>query len=224
MSIKPKGIVAKVHALQGRVATLIKDKTNPHFKYQYVSAQRVNEAAKAAMADLGIVAVLNTKLEMVVGPLVLVSAELALLDADDAGQSIKFSAVGSGTDTGDKGAAKAVTMATKYATIAALFGATEDDPEADGKTDKPAPSTEARKDKPPAEKQPQGEPVAVVITSVLDRPERVGRRPFVVETAEGIFQNFDRKVVDGVIEGSIVIYRVGKFGKDIVEVKNKEAK
>lgn len=127
-------ITKKLLDLQGRVGTMTKDKTNPHFKYQYVSAQAVNEIVKPILQELGLVVIANTERSESQGGLVIATTTLTLIDVES-GEQLTFSSVGGGTDSGDKAPMKAATAAQKYATIALVFGATQDDPEADAKTD-----------------------------------------------------------------------------------------
>lgn len=236
----PDGIFKKVLALQEAVQQFKKDASNSHFKYSYSSAEGVNERIKAELVKQGIVAQLQVEATMVVGNVLVATAHLRLIDPID-GSSLTFKSIGSGTDNGDKHAMKAATAAQKYATIAAVFGSTSDDPEADSSTDKPKPSSVARKDnsvygggpKAPAARQAQqsqlqdkaltDETFAVVITDIKGYPDRVGRQPFKIDTEQGTFQNFDRKVIDSIDSGSIVVYKVTKYGNDIIEVKNGEA-
>jgi hypothetical protein len=224
-----RGILKKVLELQKRTGTLKKDKINSHFKYGFASAQGVNEYIKPLLAELGIVAQLQTVLENVTGNLVISSSTLTLIDPDD-GSEMHFQGIGSGTDSGDKMAMKSACASSKYATIAALFAASGDDPELDPATDKPAPSTKPGSASVGVVKQPartlQGEPVpgetiAAVVNS-FEEITRNGKQPFKINTDQGIFQSFDRKVLERIKAGSIVIYRVGRWGNDVVEVKNKD--
>lgn len=231
-----EGIYKKVLALQERVAQFRKDKQNPHFKYAYASATGVNDAIKPVLTELGIVAQLEVDQAGIVNNVVIAKATLRLIDTAD-GSSLSFSSLGSGTDSGDKHAMKAATAAQKYATIAAVFGATNDDPEADEKTDAPK-ALVARKDtsvygKDGAEARqaqqrnlqdqafaPAG-PVAVVI-GMVEEATRTGKGPFKIPTDQGIFQTFDTKVKEKVTPGAIVIYEKNKFGNQIIEVKAKD--
>lgn len=138
------GIVRKVLMLQSLVATFVKDAKNSHFKYQFASATSINESVKPILAKLGLVALVRTTVEDVTpAGLVVSKTDLTLLDADgdwsggeiDGVNSITFTSIGSGIDSGDKAAMKAATASQKYATIAAVYGATADDPEADARTD-----------------------------------------------------------------------------------------
>jgi hypothetical protein len=218
------GIHKKVLELQKRVGVLKKDATNAHFKYNYASALSVNETVKALLSELGIVAQLSTVIENVTGDLVVASSALTLIDPED-GSEMSFQGIGSGKESTGKAAMLACTASSKYATIAAVFGATGDDPEA--ADDKPQPSTKPGSAsvgiiKPPPAQQPaQGETIAAVVNS-FEEITRNGKQPFKINTDQGIFQSFDRKVLERIKAGSIVIYRVGRWGNDVVEVKNKD--
>lgn len=215
------GVYKKVQQLQREIGQFAKDKKNPHFKYAYASAEGVNDTIKPLLDKIGLVAQLQVRVapEQPVPGVVVAEADLILIDAED-GSQLLFSSIGSGTDTGDKHAMKAATAASKYATIAAVFGSSTDDPEADKATD--APRAEQPK-KPAAEpSEPIGSEVAVVVKEVSSGPSRAGRGPYKVVTTEGTFQSFDEPIAKKIQPGSIVIYKVSKFGKDILEVKNQD--
>jgi hypothetical protein len=128
------GLLHKVFELQRRVGTFTKDKENPHFHYKYTSAQSVSELVGPILTELGLIARTDTEYVGVVGSCVIARATLSLIDVLT-GESMQFSSLGGGSDSQDKGPMKANTAALKYATVLAVFGATGDDPEADGKTD-----------------------------------------------------------------------------------------
>lgn len=217
--------------LQKEVAQFRKDKQNPFHKYGYASATGVNDAIKDKLTELEIVAQLQIEHTGTIAEKVLIAtATLTLIDPDD-GSFMEFQSIGSGTDAGDKHAMKAATAAQKYATIAAVFGATNDDPEADAKVDDKsvygAGGKEARQEmlgqlqeKVVAEKEKLANPdaIGVMITEVKGEPKRVGRGPYKLETAEGTFQSFDKATVDKISVGRSVVYKVTKYGNDIIEV------
>lgn len=223
------GIQKKVLELQKRVTQFGKDKTNTFHKYAYASAEGVNDKIKPVLLELGIVSQLDVSVTGVtVEGMVIAKATLILTDTED-GSSMTFGSIGSGIDNGDKGAMKAATAASKYATIAAVFGSTGDDPEADSSTDSRRATTTAKdsnvvtfKGKGNAAPEVDNTPVAVVITTVDGPATRSGRQPFKIKTAEGEFQSWDKKLTDLVVTGAIVIYKVGRFGNDIIEVKGKD--
>lgn len=214
------GIYKKVQQLQNEIGQFTKDKKNAHFKYSYASAEGVNDHIKPLLNKLGLVAQLQVRVAPMqpVSGVVVAEADLVLIDAED-GTEMTFSSIGSGTDNGDKHAMKAATAASKYATIAAVFGSSTDDPEGDKDTDAPKAAPTARTTS--AVSGPVaavGEHGAVEVTK-LNGVSRVGRGPFKVETAEGTFNTFDEPTAKKVVPGAIVIYKTSKFGNDIVEVK-----
>ena len=66
--------------------------------------------------------------------LVTVKAVITLVDTES-GESVVVTGIGSGQDGGDKAVMKAQTAAIKYAYMLSLAISTNDDPEADSKTD-----------------------------------------------------------------------------------------
>ncbi len=134
LSAKGTGIFQKVFELQAKVGTFRKDKQNSFHKYNYASATSVSEETGRALTELGLIANVRTAIHSVVADTVYAETTLTLIDAET-GEQMVFSSIGSGQDKGDKSAMKAATASVKYATIAAVFGATDDDPEADTKTD-----------------------------------------------------------------------------------------
>lgn len=63
-----------------------------------------------------------------------VKIDIMLIDAES-GESVSFSGIGTGQDSGDKAVMKAQTAAIKYAYLLSMAISTGDDPEADTKTD-----------------------------------------------------------------------------------------
>jgi len=208
-------IQEKVLKLQKEVAQFRKDKQNPHFKYGYASATGVNDVIKDKLVELEILAQLQVEHTGTMGNVLIATATLSLIDPSD-GTFMEFQSIGSGTDSGDKHAMKAATAAQKYASIAAVFGASNDDPEADAAVDKPAPKLVAAKDKEP--ESAQGVDTQAVTINEAEAATRTGRQPFKVNTDQGIFQSFDSKLTDKVKAGATVVFRKTKYGNDIVEV------
>jgi hypothetical protein len=63
-----------------------------------------------------------------------VKIDITLIDVDS-GESVSFSGIGTGQDSGDKSVMKAQTAAIKYAYLLSMAISTGDDPEADNRTD-----------------------------------------------------------------------------------------
>lgn len=140
-----------------------KDKRNTAQSYNYVSDQAVTSRAMSALAAEG-VAVTDVRTEVLRHeeiPTRNGSARYVLLSVtvqfSDGTAAVSFQAVGSGMDSGDKAAMKAMTAARKYALLLGLGIASGDDPEADERTDAataattPAQPPQAPR---PAEKKP----------------------------------------------------------------------
>ncbi|NTW04555.1 MAG: hypothetical protein HGA27_00370 [Peptococcaceae bacterium] len=137
-------IAEKLVQVMDECAYVQKDSENKEQKYKYVSAaavlDKVNTAlVKAKLASIPEFTVISEKEKATsrggIWQLVTVQCKLQIIDADS-GESVTVISLGTGTDPGDKAAAKAQTMALKYAWLTALNIETGDDPEADDKTDK----------------------------------------------------------------------------------------
>lgn len=157
-----KTIAHKLSQVSRDCAYIEKKGTNVAQKYSYVTAADVIAKANESMARNGLVAttgftLISQKSRITkTGSLerhAIVQAQMVITDMDDMRNTVTVTALGSGSDYGDKAIMKAQTAAMKYAWIAALNIATGDDPEADERTD-----TEARPAKRPAQALP-GKPV-----------------------------------------------------------------
>lgn len=120
-----------------------KNGTNEFHKYKYATAADVLEKVNASLTKHGLASVVTPNLLSVqeittakgnIERLATVEVTIMLIDSES-GESLTLKGLGSGQDAGDKALAKAQTMALKYAYLASLAIATNDDPEADSKTD-----------------------------------------------------------------------------------------
>lgn len=129
-----------------------KNGTNSFHQYKYATATDVLEKVNSSLTKHGLASVVIPNLLSMqqvttakgnVEQLATVEVTVTLIDADS-GETLTLKGLGSGQDSGDKSVAKSQTMALKYAYLASLAIATNDDPEADLHTDevmqsKPAP-------------------------------------------------------------------------------------
>ena len=122
---------------------VVKNGTNEFHKYKYVTATDVLEKVNASLTKHGLASVVTPNLLSVqevttakgnIERLATVEVTIMLIDSES-GESLTLKGIGSGQDPSDKALAKAQTMATKYAYLSSLAIATNDDPEADSKTD-----------------------------------------------------------------------------------------
>ena len=120
-----------------------KNGTNEFHKYKYATAADVLEKVNASLTKHSLASVVTPNLLSVqevttakgnIERLATVEVTIMLIDSES-GESLTLKGLGSGQDAGDKALAKAQTMALKYAYLASLAIATNDDPEADSKTD-----------------------------------------------------------------------------------------
>ena len=137
-----------------------KNGSNDFHRYKYATAADVLEKVNASLTKHGLATVvtpniLNTQqVSTAKGNaenLVTVEVVVTLIDPDS-GETLTIKGLGSGQDAGDKAVAKAQTMAIKYAYLNSLAIATNDDPEADLRTDEVTqpPPVPVRNKNPPA--------------------------------------------------------------------------
>ena len=136
------GIGQKLLAVMETCRYMPKDGHNSYQNYDYTTAAGLNAKVNAALGEQGLytqskVTLLNSRdVTTAKGnqeKYVEVQIEITITDSEDEG-SVTFSAIGSGQDAGDKAAAKAQSMAMKYAYITGLCIAMADDPEEDSNT------------------------------------------------------------------------------------------
>ena len=120
-----------------------KNGTNDFHKYKYATAADVLEKVNASLTKHGLASVVTPNLLNMqqvttakgnVEQLATVEVSVTLIDAES-GETLMLKGLGSGQDSGDKSVAKAQTMGLKYCYLNSLAIATNDDPEADSKTD-----------------------------------------------------------------------------------------
>ena len=120
-----------------------KNGTNDFHKYKYATAADVLEKVNASLTKHGLASVVTPNLLSMqavttakgnVEQLATVEVVITLIDSES-GETLTLKGLGSGQDAGDKAVAKSQTMAMKYAYLNSLAIATNDDTEADSKTD-----------------------------------------------------------------------------------------
>ncbi len=138
-----KNIAAKLVKVMEDCAAVQKNGTNDFHHYKYATSadvlEKVNQSlVKNKVASIVLPEVIDSS-EVLTGKgnteqLVTVKVAITLIDTDS-GESIVLAGIGSGQDGGDKAVMKAQTAAIKYAYMLNLAINTNDDPEADPKTD-----------------------------------------------------------------------------------------
>jgi len=133
------GLAAKLVQVMGSVATVPKRGHNTFHNYDYAMEADVSEAVRRAMVEARVVMIPSlldireremTTRQQKTEIVTTVIMRYLIIDADT-GATLEFHMPGSGQDPGDKGLAKAITAATKYAQLKAFQLSTGDDPEAD---------------------------------------------------------------------------------------------
>lgn len=141
-----KNIAAKLVKVMEACNSVKKNGVNDFHHYKYATSADVLEKVNASLV--------NHRLASIVLPEVLCSSEvltnkgnaehlvtvkvsITLVDTES-GEQITLTGIGSGQDGGDKAVMKAQTAAIKYAYMLSLAISTNDDPEADRRTDEGA--------------------------------------------------------------------------------------
>ena len=136
-------IASKLIQVMAECSQIPKNGVNDFHHYKYATSADVLEKVNSALV--------KHKLASVVTPEVLQASEvlnskgnaeqrvtvrvaITLVDAES-GESVLLVGLGSGQDVGDKAVMKAQTAAIKYAYLMSLAISTNDDPEADSRTD-----------------------------------------------------------------------------------------
>ena len=136
-------LAKKFVAVMQECSHVVKTGTNDFHRYKYATATDVLEKVNTSLTKHGIASVVSPTLlniqEITTAKgnterLATVEVTVTLIDSES-GESFAIKGLGSGQDAGDKSVAKAQTMALKYCYMASLAIATDDDPEADSKTD-----------------------------------------------------------------------------------------
>lgn len=138
-----KSIAGKLVRVMEECSVIRKNGTNDFHHYKYATSADVLEKVNASLVKHNIASIVlpeivsssdvfnnkgNTE------HLVTVKVGITLVDGDS-GESIELFGIGSGQDGGDKAVMKAQTAAIKYAYMLSLAISTNDDPEADSRTD-----------------------------------------------------------------------------------------
>ena len=138
-----KSIAGKLVSVMAACSSVKKNGQNDFHHYKYATSADVLEKVNTALVKHNIASVvlpeviassdvLNNKGNN--EHLVKVKVSITLIDTDS-GEQLQLSGIGSGQDSGDKAVMKAQTAAIKYAYMLTLAMSTNDDPEADSKTD-----------------------------------------------------------------------------------------
>ena len=138
-----KAIAGKLVQVMAECSQVRKNGLNDFHHYKYATSADVLEKVNAALVKFKIASIVtpevlqSSEVQNSKGNLeqrVTVRITVTLLDADS-GESVQLVGLGSGQDGGDKAVMKAQTAAIKYAFLMGLAISTNDDPEADSRTD-----------------------------------------------------------------------------------------
>jgi len=139
------------------IGSIAKDSKNGFHGYEYTSEAAVTATFRESMAANGlhvksceIVSFQQCEIPAKLGSLRMVTVHVRYYFADDDGEQYgPYEAIGSGADSGDKAAMKAMAAARKYALSQAALISWGDDPEADNRTDMATASRSAKPGKHP---------------------------------------------------------------------------
>jgi ERF superfamily. len=138
-----KNLANKLIQVMSECSDIRKNGTNDFHKYKYVTSSDVLERVNTSLVKHKIASVVMPEVvdtaEVITAKgntehLVTVKVNITLIDAES-DEKLYLSGLGSGQDSGDKAAMKAQTAAIKYAYLLSLAISTNDDPEADSRTD-----------------------------------------------------------------------------------------
>ncbi|SCM82572.1 ERF superfamily [uncultured Sporomusa sp.] len=138
-----KHIAGKIVKIMEECSVVKKNGTNDFHHYKYTTSADVLEKVNAALVKNKVASVVLPEVidsgDVVTSRgntehLVTVKVTITLIDTES-GESIQIAGTGSGQDGGDKAVMKAQTAAIKYAYLLSLAISTNDDPEADNRTD-----------------------------------------------------------------------------------------
>ena len=138
-----KNIAGKFVKVMEECSSIRKNGTNDFHHYKYATSADVLEKVNASLVKHKVASIVTPEIITTADVLnnkgntehlVTVKVTITLVDTES-GESMVISGAGSGQDGGDKAVMKAQTAAIKYAYMLSLAISTNDDPEADSKTD-----------------------------------------------------------------------------------------
>lgn len=141
-----KNIASKLIKVMVECSVVRKNGTNDFHHYKYATSADVLEKVNTSLVKHNIASVVLPEIlsssDVVTNKgntehLVTVKVSITLIDGDS-GESLTLVGIGSGQDGGDKAVMKAETAGIKYAFLLSLAISTNDDPEADTRTDEEA--------------------------------------------------------------------------------------
>lgn len=145
-----KHIAGKFVKVMEECSSIRKNGTNDFHHYKYATSADVLEKVNASLVKNKVASIVTPEIITTADVLnnkgntehlVTVKVTITLVDTES-GESMVISGAGSGQDGGDKAVMKAQTAAIKYAYMLSLAISTNDDPEADSRTDESVCATE----------------------------------------------------------------------------------
>ncbi|CQR69965.1 ERF superfamily protein [Sporomusa ovata DSM 2662] len=145
-----KNIAGKFVKVMEECSSIRKNGTNDFHHYKYATSADVLEKVNASLVKHKVASIVTPEIITTADVLnnkgntehlVTVKVTITLVDTES-GESMVISGAGGGQDGGDKAVMKAQTAAIKYAYMLSLAISTNDDPEADSKTDENVCATE----------------------------------------------------------------------------------
>ena len=129
---------AKLARIANAVGRIEKKGFNAFHKYQFVRETDLVDAMRPLLAEQGIWLQQTVSSHDKTGDLTIITVDFTWIDGTSGQMLGPVTFMGYGADTGDKGAAKALTAALKSFLLKTFMLGTGDDPEADENTDKRA--------------------------------------------------------------------------------------
>ena len=180
----------KLAELASRTGKVVKDGTNKHFHYAFISYEQVAAVIRTHMADVGLSLSVGTSHREKTPKGVTLLTEATFTD-NETGAMRLVRWYGEGDDTQDKGTAKALTSAVKYGLMRMFLLSTQDDVDSD--KDGPGEKQGAGGEKTPPPTRPydpmtlRGNGFDLKLKGAPDTPPTAGKRGLTVGTLNDLF-------------------------------------
>lgn len=139
---EPRNLVARWSAIQAEMPAVEKAGRNEFHKYSYIKESDIMIALKPLLKKHGVAIFPSIESCKKDGNITEVWATFIIANTDNPDETIKLQFPGYGMDSGDKGAYKAITGATKYFCMKSFLVASDDDPENEKRNGNHAPQNE----------------------------------------------------------------------------------
>jgi hypothetical protein len=169
-----QNLIQKLAGVMADVKHVPKNGRNSFHNYNYATEADIADAVRDGMAQRGVMLIPSVERcdwRTVKGKngdqsIATLTVKFRATDGKD---SIDFTVMGEGQDSGDKATYKAMTGATKYALLKLFLIPTGDDPERDEEEEKPKRQSAPRPAPQPSASSPPGKPTPLPVTPLWNR-------------------------------------------------------